>query len=72
MAKSYTWNRPTITADEIEDILISQYGVDQQTIVINMNDREKQIPYKSAGVSCTCTRCGTNFTMTPKNICDVV
>ena len=70
MAKSYTWNRPTITADEIEDILISQYGVDQQTIVINMNDREKQIPYKSAGVSCTCTRCGTNFTMTPKNICD--
>ena len=69
MAKSYTWNRDKITADQIEDILISQYGVGQP-IVINMTDREKPIPYKSSGVSCTCTRCGTSFTMTPKNICD--
>lgn len=69
MAKSYTWNKDKITADQIEDILISQYGVGQP-IVINMSDREKLIPYKSAGVSCTCTRCGATFTMTPKNICD--
>lgn len=69
MAKSYTWNKDKITADQIEDILISQYGVGHQ-IVINMTDREKLIPYKSAGVSCTCTRCGASFTMTPKNICD--
>ncbi len=69
MAKSYTWNHDKITADQIEDILISQYGVGQP-IVINMTDREKLIPYKSSGVSCTCTRCGTSFTMTPKNICD--
>ena len=69
MAKSYTWNHDKITADQIEDILISQYGVGQP-IIINVSDREKLIPYKSSGVSCTCTRCGTSFTMTPKNICD--
>ena len=64
MADEFEWNKPIITAKDINSILHNQYGPECPTRLL-LEDETKPIPYKTALINCECMRCGRQFTMTP-------
>lgn len=62
--KEYKWDKATITPNEIMLGLVDEYGP-EQPITVEMEDRNAQIPYKSAMATFECHRCGSTFNMTP-------
>ena len=67
MANQIKWDKPTITVNDLNNILHMQYGPECTTRIL-MEDTNRQIPYKTALINCECLRCGKTFTMNPYGI----